>query len=263
MSLGSGQQIRCRLSRHINNSFTNRLHHFDTDGPSSVVNEVVVTDDIKGLPAHDPRGALTSLRVVVYDWDRTTDAITWGPNAEEVFGFDPTRVWPSGAAFEEACEAGSRADAIMETDQTDEGSGILFASCYQLRAPDGAGLFLVDDTGRWFACPEGGPAKVHGTMRLRREALAPPDGSRSRDAFLAQVGEDIADGKATGRSLTLFVIALANLGELNDDLGYEAADGVVDAVTVRLAGAMRKRDRLVRYSGNRFALALRGCGMAE
>lgn len=222
-----------------------------------------MTDDIKGLPAHDPRRALTSLQVVVYDWDRTTDAISWGPNAADVFGFDPTRIWSSGAAFEEACDGGSRSDTISNSRHVDEGAGILFASFYRLRAPDGGADFLVDDTGRWFACRDGVPAKVHGTIRLRRQALAPPDTSRSRDAFLAQITQDITDDKPAGRPLTVFAIAIANLGELNDELGYEAADSVIDTVMVRLAGAMRRRDRLVHYSGNRFALALRACSVAE
>ena len=217
------------------------------------------------IPRHDPRRVLTSLQVIVYDWNRSSDAMTWGPNAAEVFGFDPALAWPTGAAFEDAlepCEGPTRGAICAAAEEEDEGSGVLFASLYRLRLGPGASV-LVDDTGRWFGGRAGRPATVHGTMRVRREPVPATDSSQNRTGFLAEVAQDIADGKATGRALTLFTLSIANLAELNDELGYDAADRVIDTVLVRLAGAMRRRDRLVRYSGNRFALALRGCNMQE
>ena len=221
----------------------------------------------KGIPApldHDPRKALTSLQVVVYDWDLSSDTITWGPNAAEVFGFDPATRWPSGAAFEETVgsfDGPCRAETIAAASGTDEGSGVLFAAFYRLGI--GGRCVLVDDAGRWFAAETGRPARVHGTMRLREETGGVDDTAGNRTAFLAQVGQDIGECRGIGRPLTLFTLALSSLGALNDELGYEAADRIIETVTARLAGAMRRRDRLVRYSSNRFALALRGCSIAE
>lgn len=221
--------------------------------------------DTQGVAHHDPRQVLTSLQVIVYDWDLSSDALVWGPNAEEVLGFDPAVLWPNGAAFEESlepCDGPTRADILAVADEQDQGSGIIFASLYRLRLGRDPSV-LVDDTGRWFASEMGRPAKVHGTMRVRREPATGDGGSDKRNGFLAQVGQDLADNKAVGRPLTMFTLALGNLAELNEELGFEAADRVIDTVTVRLAGAMRRRDRLVRYSGNRFALALRGCSADE
>lgn len=221
-------------------------------------------NSVSTLPTHDPRRLLPSLHVIVYDWDRATDAIVWGPNAAEVFGFDPAAAWPSGAAFADAlesCDGPTRAD-LVAAQEREAGSGGVFGAQYRLRL-GGFGTVLVDDTGRWLASGAGGAAKVHGTMRVRREpadAFPPP---RDRDAFLAQIGADLAESKAAERPLTIFALALANLAELNDALGYEAADRLIETVTARLAATMRRRDRLVRYCGNRFALALRGCGVEE
>jgi diguanylate cyclase (GGDEF)-like protein len=215
--------------------------------------------------SHDPRQMLTSLQVIVYDWDLSSDAIAWGLNAAEVFGFDPAIRWPTGAAFEEALEpfeGGTRAEIVAAATEDDEGSGVLFASLYRLRL-DGSRALVVDDAGRWFGAETGRPAIVHGTMRMRWDKAAMEDVPHRRSAFLSQVAQDIAESRETGRPLTLLTLAVANLAELNDELGYDAADRIMETVTVRLAGAMRRRDRLVRYSGNRFALALRGCSLAE
>jgi diguanylate cyclase (GGDEF)-like protein len=227
-----------------------------------------VTADVKADPnGHDPRRMLTALQVVVYDWDLSSDMITWSPNAGEVFGFDPVGRWPTGQAFEgaaEAYEGPTRSEIIArsEDDPGEEGAGTAFASLYRLILGTEDAL-LVDDAGRWFPGEAGGPARVHGTMRVRRDALPAEAAPVVRNAFLAQVGLDIAENRAAGRALTLIVLAVANLGALNDELGFEAADHILDTVTVRLAGSMRRRDRFVRYSGNRFALALRGCNVEE
>lgn len=70
---------------------------------------------------------------------------------------------------------------------------------------------------------------------------------------------DLSEARGSGRGLTLFAISVANLSDLNEELGFERADAVVDAVAERLRGVRRQRDRFVRYAGNRFAVALRGC----
>lgn len=220
------------------------------------------TSSVPALPTHDPRSLLTSLQVIVYSWDRSTDALVWGPNAAEVFGFDPASVWPSGAAFADAldsCEGPTRAEIVAAAQQQDAGGEGVFGAQYRLRLGE-SGTVLVDDTGHWLA---GGVAEVRGTMRVRREPSGLLPAPRGRDAFLAQIGGDLAESKTAERPLTVFALAIANLAELNDALGYEAADRVIDTVTARLATTMRRRDRLVRYCGNRFALALRGCGVGE
>ena len=215
-------------------------------------------------PDHDPRKVLTSLQVIVYDWDIASDTISWGPNAFEVLGFDPAMQWPTGALFDEAvepCEGPTRADIVATATDADEGAGVLFASLYRLRA--GGRNVLVDDAGRWFAARTGRPAQVHGTMRVRGEPEATDQQPRNRSGFLSQVADDIAECKTIARPLTVFAVALGNLAELNDELGFDGADRVIETVTVRLASAMRRRDRFVRYSSNRFALALRGCSPEE
>ena len=208
---------------------------------------------------------LTSLGVVVYDWDLATDRMTWGPNAAEVLGLPDMSHWATGRDFADAVEASdgaTRADAISTTAVQDEGSGIPYVCSYGVRSGSGAPL-CVDDVGRWFADPDGQPATAHGTMRLRRAGSDQADTSRARQAFLAQVGSDMAEAAAGRRPLTLFALTVANLSDLNDALGFETTDRVIETVLGRLCGTMRGRDRFVRYSGNRFALALRGCGTAE
>ncbi len=213
----------------------------------------------------DLRRTLTSIGLVVYDWDLASDRITWGGNAAEVLGYPDMAAWACDrdlASIIDSADGISRQDAVAGATERDEGSGAAYAAFYVLRLGSGC-LVTVDDTGRWFADASGQPATAHGTMRLRRAEPDGTDAGRARAAFLAQAGADVAEATTTKRPLTMFAISVSNLSELNDELGFEAADRLIGTVLARLCGTMRGRDRFIRYSGNRFALALRGCGQPE
>lgn len=218
-----------------------------------------------GLNPRDPRRTLTSLGVIVYTWDLASDRIVWGPNAAEVVGVQGAAVWATGQDFAVAVEAShgaTRADVAGTPGAADDGAGVGYAVTYRLRLADGR-VLLADDAGRWFADADGQPATMHGTMRLRPVAGGLGEGSRHRSSFLSQLGSDLIEVAQAKRALTVFTVSVANLAALNEEIGFDAADHVLDTVLARLAATTRARDRFARFSANRFALALRGCGPAE
>ena len=211
----------------------------------------------------DPRAILTSIGEVVYDWDLASDALTWGVNAAEVFRLPDLGLFSTGKAFAAATEPQSgetRAAAVAAT-RADEGTGVPYATRYALRVGDR--VIPVEDTGRWFAGRDGKPAFAHGVVRVGRAASRDADvvgeGLRRRLDFLSQIGADVAAARTPARAVTMIVAAVDDLGRLNEDLGYDAAEAVLHEVRVRIAAVMRRRDRYAWYAGNRFALALLSC----
>ncbi|MDB5557693.1 MAG: diguanylate cyclase domain protein [Enterovirga sp.] len=213
----------------------------------------------------DPRGILTSIGVAVYNWDILGDRLTWAPNAAEVIGLKDLSAFPTGRDFANIVEPGSgttRGEAILGSSLTDDGSGVSYCARYALR-PTPQRLVLVEDTGRWYAGADGRPAVAHGMLRISA-ADAPwhtheGPGQRERTAFLRQIGPEVIEASRSKRPLTLFVMAIENLSRLNDELGFEGTDQVVQEVLSRMRVVMRRRDGSTRYAGNRFALALRAC----
>jgi diguanylate cyclase (GGDEF)-like protein len=99
-------------------------------------------------------------------------------------------------------------------------------------------------------------------LRIDRSGRSHGDGAgegRDRASFLERIRDDVAEAGRARRPLTLLVLGLDDLGRLNDDLGFEAGDGLIRDVTRRVKSMMRRRDCFARYAGNRFALALRSC----
>ena len=221
--------------------------------------------DAFGRVALDPRAILTSLGGVVYDWDVATDRISWGVNAADVLGEADLSVLSTGKDLALATEPGSgltRHDAIFSSNASDNGSGVPYQACYAVRLNANT-VVAIEDTGRWYSDADGRPAFAHGVIRIDRtagiEREAPPRGGEGRSEFIAQIRSDVAETARGKRSMTLLVAAIEGLGKLNDDLGCDEVDAIIQEVMKRIHKVMRRRDKLARYSGNRFAIALLSC----
>ena len=122
----------------------------------------------------DPRQILASIGQAVYDWDLHSDRIAWGPNAASVLGIALDAIG-TGRAFA-AClshdSENSRHDAILGAASIDAGMGAPFQICYGLTPPDGPrdATVWIEDAGRWFAGPDGRPARAHGLVRVMTDA---------------------------------------------------------------------------------------------
>jgi diguanylate cyclase (GGDEF)-like protein len=213
----------------------------------------------------DPRAILTSIGESVYDWDLSSDALSWGLNATEVFGLADIGQLSTGRAFALAVEPDSgitRLDAILASQDVDTGTGVPYRTRYALRLKGDRPVF-VEDTGRWYADASGRAAFAHGVVRIERQPAGGALAENERGRFLAEIKAEVAEAARSNRPLTLFVASLAAFGPLSDGLGYEVADEMLDEVARRVRTVMRRRDRLARYAGNRFALLLMACSTEQ
>lgn len=213
----------------------------------------------------DPRSLLSSIGEVVYTWDIASDALNWGPNAHDVLGPVSEQAMSRGLAFAGLVEPGSgrsRYDAVFSSSGFDQGDGVVYRTRY---AADLAGRKMwIEDAGRWFAGLDGRPACARGVLRLERSVKA-DELNRStgelcdRSALVERVEGTLAEHLPAERPVVVLIAAIDELTRLNDDLGHEATDEIIAVVQERLRSVMRRRDHLMRYSGNRFAILLTGC----
>lgn len=213
----------------------------------------------------EPRSLLSSIGEVAYSWDIGSDTLSWGPNAAEVLGPVSAAVLQRGLAFAGLVEPGSgrsRYDAIFSSGGHDLGDGAIYRTRY---AADLAGRKMwIEDAGRWFAGIDGRPARARGVLRLERtvrpEELASSDSDLcDRDALIERVDELLAEHLPAERPVVVLIAAIGELSRLNGDFGHEGTEEIIEEVRQRLHSVMRRRDQLMHYSGNRFAVLLTGC----
>ncbi len=223
----------------------------------------------------DASEILASVGEVLYRWDIASDVLTWSANAADVLLIRDNGAIASGRAYAQLLEPdNSQApfDAIVKSDQRDQGQGITYRIQYAIRPDPGLETRLwVEDSGRWFAGPDGKPARAHGTIHVineryererRLEHLARRDeltGEFNRYHLTEILEKTLEEAVRFRSSCGFLLVAIDNLGGINESYGYDTADQVICVVSKRLRSLMRGRDTLGRYSGNKFGVVLKDC----
>ncbi|MGA8323008.1 MAG: EAL domain-containing protein [Xanthobacteraceae bacterium] len=228
-------------------------------------------DNPPGAP-FDPAQILAAVGEGAYDWRIDTDIVLWGNNAAEVLLVRDPAAISTGRGYAQILDAENaqgRFDAVMQSNKRDDGHGVAYQIQYGIR-PDPASetKLWVEDTGRWFAGPDGKPQRALGVIRVINERyeqerqltfLGRYDGltgelNRHR---LTELLEDTIEEALRFRGFLL--VAIDHLARINESYGFDIADEVIRIVAKRLRSRMRGKDTLGRISGNKFGLVLRDC----
>ncbi|MCF8477321.1 MAG: sensor domain-containing diguanylate cyclase, partial [Pseudolabrys sp.] len=215
---------------------------------------------------------LRSIGDAAYEWRIDTDALSWSVNATSVLGTDMAEL-TGGAAFARHIDADggqSRADAILKSGQRDSGEGVAYQVQYAFKRGDG-GIVWLEDTGRWFAGPDGKPLRAHGIVRaiderharegdmLKRANFDALTGELNRASLTDVLGSTLDEAVRFRGSCGFLLIAIDHLGRLNEAYGFEVTEEVIAQVAKRIRARLRGKDYFGRFSGNKFGVVLTSC----
>jgi diguanylate cyclase (GGDEF)-like protein len=228
-------------------------------------------------PTVDPVAILASIGEVPYEWQIGTDLLLWGGNVADVLGIRDRRAATTGRAYAQFFMPDNpvtRYDAVMQSGRQDDGRGVPYQLQYALRTASGAPLW-VEDTGRWFAGPDGRPQRAHGVVRAANERHAEEQrlaflsahdeltGEMNRAHVTDALAKAIDEAQRLRSSCALMLVNIDNLARINEAYGFAAADEVIANVGKRLRARLRGGDTIGRLSGNKFAVMLKTCTAEE
>jgi diguanylate cyclase (GGDEF)-like protein len=232
-------------------------------------------DDAATAQPADPSRILASIGLVPYDWRVDTDTIVWGANAAEVLQLRDIAALATGRGYAgllDPANTTTRYDAVMLTGGLDAGNGVPYQTEYCLLAGlNGATRLWVEDNGRWFAGPDGRPARAHGVVRVinerhdHQERLAYLSrfdgltGEMNRNALTETLAVALGEAVKYRASCGFMLIAVNNLARINEAYGFAVADEVIASVGRRIRSRMRGGDLLGRFSSNKFGVVLKTC----
>jgi diguanylate cyclase (GGDEF)-like protein len=218
---------------------------------------------------------LASVGKALYAWDIETDVLVWSANVPDVLQVTDTAAISTGRAYAQLLASNNvkgRFDAVMQGDQRDEGRGVFFQTEYCIRPDSGSDAKLwIEDSGRWFAGLGGRPVRAHGIVRVvserheresRLSYLAHHDGltgELNRYQLTEILEKTLKEAMRSRSSCGFLLVAIDNLGRINESYGFDIADQVIGAVAKRVRSRLRGKDTLGRYSGNKFGIVLTEC----
>lgn len=220
---------------------------------------------------------LASVSHVEYVWDIASGAMKWGAGISRLLPDFAAETLASAAEFAKCIEPAQaiRSDAVLRAAARDEGEGVPFQIEYGVRNAASAPIVWIEETGRWYAGPDGRPARAQGVIHAVNERHArdeqlmkaaqqdPLTGELNRTRLVAALTESIEDSQRFRSSFSFMVVSIDHLAHINDAFGFEVADEVIREVAVRLRARLRSGDVLGRFSGNKLGLILKDCSVDD
>lgn len=224
---------------------------------------------------------LRSIGELVYVWDLVTDRISWTGELSQTLGSLGEVDLSSGIAFGDRISPESvvsRYEAIVKSDQRDEGDGVAYQLVYGLLQPRELGVsgsVWVEDTGRWYGGADGRPARAQGVLRVvterhnaerlraRHAHIDPLTGLLNRSHLSEKLQRLVETVERSRKPFALLLVGLENLFALNRNYGYDAGDEVIAGLARRLCANMRASDLLARHAGNKIAIVAPECDLEQ
>ena len=216
----------------------------------------IVTRFDQSPPPLDTAKILRSIGDVAYEWQLDTDALVWSGNVAEVLGIDPGEI-ASGRAFARHVDVAgglSRAEIVQQATRQDAGKGVPYQIQYALKRGDEK--IWLEDTGRWFAGPDGKPNCANGIIRAinerherqrwleQRAKFDPLTGELNRIYLTEGLGAALDEAVRFRSSCGFMLVAIDHLGHLNEAYGFDVADEVIAQVGKRIRARLRGKDSL-------------------
>jgi len=216
---------------------------------------------------------LAALGQAVFAWDIASDVIVWGEQLSAVFPGIPAERLATGAEFAKLIEPAQslRSAALAQTSAVHGADGTPYRVEYGVRMSASDPVVWVEETGRWFAGPDGRPVRAIGSVRINNERhardeeltklarLDPLTGELNRSHLIAALAEAIEETSRFRSTAAFMLVGIDHLARVNDAFGFDVADAVILDVAKRIRTRLRGGDVLGRFSGNKFGLILKNC----
>jgi diguanylate cyclase (GGDEF)-like protein len=216
---------------------------------------------------------LAALGQAVFAWDIASDVIVWGEQLSAVFPGIPAERLATGAEFAKLIEPAQslRSAALAQTSAVHGADGTPYRVEYGVRMSASDPVVWVEETGRWFAGPDGRPTRAIGSVRINNERhardeeltklarLDPLTGELNRSHLIAALAEAIEETSRFRSTAAFMLVGIDHLARVNDAFGFDVADAVILDVAKRIRARLRGGDVLGRFSGNKFGLILKNC----
>ena len=215
------------------------------------------------------RNALAGSGDLAYDWDLTTDTISWSGRVTDVFGLSSATQINAGPQFHRLINP---EDLLVRRRAFSEhvASGVPFDCEYRIRG-DGGEMVWVHERGAASLSTVGEPERLAGTVRMiterkaneaRLEYQANYDemtGHFNEARLREALDQSMAYGRRYGVQGAYLQVAIDTLAMIHDAYDGPTADTAVLTLGQRIERSMRSSDIVGRVGADGFGLVISNC----
>lgn len=212
--------------------------------------------------------ALTGAGEGVWDWNLETDEVFRSGQWFKIYGYASSEVGITAADGRKLMHPDDVSRAVEELTAHLQGQTDIYSSEYRMRCKDGSWKWILSRGMIVSRNPDGKPVRMIGTHtdiseRKRHEEeifrIAHYDkvtGLANRVLFQHRLQQDIQITKRSRQSLALMYLDLDRFKEINDTLGHDVGDRLLESVASRLEACVRSSDIVARLGGDEFTIIL-------
>ena len=238
----------------------------DPDGKTAVIQASSENRSLKpvdGFTTAQPDNALQTM----FEYDPVKNQLLWSDEtaASRILGIDDVASVNTLAAFDAHIVGGH------DQSRTTAFSGAVHSYCceFQLRRGDGE-IHWVEERGGWIGQDDSRRLiSVIRSIESRKQReerlswLAKNDeltGHLNRVHLRKELDDAIVAAKTGEYSAAYLLAGIDDLGAVNADFGFEAADTVIVELSRRLAAQLGPQDKIGRVAGTKFGIVIHRCG---
>ncbi len=226
----------------------------------------------RALEAVDQRSAAAPDNALqtMFEFDPAKNQLLWSDevSAARILGVEDAREVSTLAAFNALIEG----DADQSRIDAFSGDAHSYCCEFRLRRGDGE-IHWVEERGGWIGSDQSrrliSVIRSIESQKQREERLSwlarndELTGLLNRVHVRREIDETIALAKADGAGAAYLMAGIDDLGAVNADFGFEAADKVIVEISERLAAQLAPQDRIGRVAGTKFGIVIHRCGDDE
>ncbi len=212
--------------------------------------------------------ALEGAREGVWDWDITTDSVIRSARWCEIFGYERHEIKPTAEGGRQLIHPDDKARQLDDTQGYFQGENNVYESEYRMLCKDGSWKWILSRGMIVSKDKQGRPTRMIGThsdiserkndedKMFRLAHFDPVTNLPNRILFADRFQQMIKASERDAQQITLLFLDLDHFKEVNDTLGHEMGDVLLQKVAKRLLECVRAQDTVARMGGDEFTIIL-------